>query len=569
MNSFSEDLKLIFKKPAAWCPVAVTALASFLYQLTHFSIGIDDLVRSRYLGGGLFSQGRFSSTLISYMFGFVKPFPFFEPFLAVLFLTAAAFLMMIVMRRASDGGMPLPFLTFFACLLVSYPLINEIFVYKGADLYTGIGFFLTAVSILLTDHVFIGGADGTEVPLKKTVSRGVLRLLVSTLIWIFVMSMYEAFAAVYLVTAALYVFTAVFFRKRGYEKPFPRLLLFVAPALSGIILEFLIGKIILSFVTFPNAIPSGSSVAVPESFSLKYVSSVIYALMRKIFLSGIWYYPVGLFAVTLVLSVPLFIASAVRRKSFTVVWCALACYVGLFGIGLLAGGSLKYRTCQSFAPFTAFIIAFLFFIAFGAFEKKNKKRLANSSKKADNIPRRLAVPFVIAGVLLTAASVVSINKAFIDNDARWKEEKAVLTACGDELISGKYNVSEKPVIFIGEYTLSDRIMERKYVRADDPVYVAFKRAANGLGFKLSTTDLDETYVVSTCQSDFGSVITWGVEDKYGCNEELLLVFKYLGYDLIQGDAERYAELAENAGDLACEGDFVIEELQDVVVVRFS
>ena len=566
MNSFSGELKSIFKKPSAWCPVAVTAAASYLYEVTHFNVGIDDMVRSRYLGGGLFSQGRFSSTLISYMFGFVKPYPFFEPFLAVLFLTAAAFLMMIVFKRASDSKIPAPFLTFFACLFVSYPLINEIFVYKGADLYTGIGFFLTAVSVLLTDNIF---TPEEGVPRKKTVSRGVVRLLISTGIWIFVMSMYEAFAAVYLVTAALFVFTAVWFRRPGCEKPFLRLLLFIAPALAGIVLEFLIGKVILSLVTFPNAIPSGSSVAVPDSFSLKYFSSVIYALMRKIFLAGIWYYPAGLFAFTLVLSVPLFIAAAVRRKSFTVIWCALAAYAGLFGIGLLAGGSLKYRTCQSFAPFTAFIIAFTFFIIFTFFEKKLKKRLANKSKKPDNIPGRLAVPFAAAGVLLVAASVVSINRAFIDNNARWNEEKAVLTACGDELISGKYDITEKPVIFIGEYTLSDGIMRRKYVRADDPVYKAFKSAANGLGFRLSTTDLDETYVVAACQSDFGSVISWGVEDKYGCNEELLLIFKYLGYNLIQGETERYLELTEEIGNFPCEGDYVIEELPDAVVVRFS
>ena len=112
-------------------------------------------------------------------------------------------------------------------------------------------------------------------------------------------------------------------------------------------------------------------------------------------------------------------------------------------------------------------------------------------------------------------------------------------------------------------------MRRKYVRADDPVYKAFKSAANGLGFRLSTTDLDETYVVAACQSDFGSVISWGVEDKYGCNEELLLIFKYLGYDLIQGETERYLELTEEIGNFPCEGDYVIEELPDAVVVRFS
>ena len=36
-------------------PVIVTSLLSFGWQLIRFNIGIDDLVRDRYLGGGLFS----------------------------------------------------------------------------------------------------------------------------------------------------------------------------------------------------------------------------------------------------------------------------------------------------------------------------------------------------------------------------------------------------------------------------------------------------------------------------------------------------------------------------------
>lgn len=582
MKKPSEELKIIFRKPTAWCPVVLTALASFVYELTRFNIGIDDMVRSRYLNGGLFSQGRFSSTLISYAFGFFKPYPFFEPFLAVLFLTAAAFLMMVVLKHASDSKIPLPFLTFFACMFVSYPLLNEIFVYKGAELYTGIGFFLTAVSILLTENIFLpqegsdresdresdcGPVPGSD--RKKLISKGIVRLLISAGIWVFVMSMYEAFAAVYLTAAALYVFTAIYFKRPGFEKPFRRLVLFVIPALAGIVLEFLLGKLILSLVTFPNTIPAGSSVAIPDEFSLRYVSSVIYSLMRKIFLAGLWYYPVGLFAAAAVVSLPVFIVAAIRRKSITVIWCALAAYAGLFGIGLLAGGSLKYRTCQSFAVFTAFTVTFASLLIFRFIHGKIQKKLANNPKKAHNIPVRLAIPFIAAGVLLVSASVVSINKAFIDNNARWQEEKAVITACGDELMSGRYNISDKPVIFIGEYTLSDGVMGRKYVRSDDPVYSAFKKAANGLGFRLSTTDLDETYVVAACQSDFGSVISWGIEDQYSCNEELLLIFRYLGYDFRQGSMERYKELSEIPDEFPCDGDFVIAELEDAVVVRFA
>ena len=565
MKSFFGDLKNIISDRRCSIPVILTALLSFGWQLTRFNVGIDDTVRFRYFGGGSFSQGRFAGVIVKYMFGLVKAFPFFEPFLAVLFLTAAAFLMILLFKRAAKGAVPDGILTFFACAFVSYPLINEIFVYKGSDINICVGYFLTAVALLITSGIFRKRENSDEKPSAKSI---VLRLVSATLVMIFTVSLYEALAAVYLVTASLLIFAEITVSEKKTMKkdltetpeektPEPHygrnFFILLIPAAAGTVIEYIAGLIVNSLVDFEYSIPAGAGIYLPESLNGEYFVNMIYTIGRRLFLAGIWYFPVGMFVFCLAASLAVFIAVGIVKKRGTAALCAIGTYAGLFGIPILAGGTVKYRNCIEFAPFVAFMLAFLICIATLRFKGNGRRIIAN----------------VLAGIIIILQAV-SLNISFYDNDLRWQEEKAVLVDCGEALTSDEnLNLKEKPVIFIGDYRLSDNILSRKYVRADDPVYKLIKGAALGAGFKLETTDLDDEYVLAVCQSDFGSVISWGIHDAYSCNEELLLVFKELGYEFTQGSRERYDELTANLEAFPVFNETgVFTELEDCIVVRF-
>lgn len=563
MKKYFEDFKNLIKTPLFSVPVFAAALLSFAWQLTRFNIGIDDVVRKRYFTGGLFAQGRFSGPVLSTLSGFVKPFPFFEPFFGVLLLIAASFSLAILLRRASKDGLPVPVLSFFASLFVSYPLIAEIFVYKGSDFYTGVGFFLSAVSLLVMDGVF---SDRTTDGGNKKRFGPAGGVVVTAAIQFFLVSLYESFAAVYLVLAGIYFFTCVYFRKtpvntgacekaENREKPcrLRDLLLLALPLVAGVVLEYLFGLAVNAIFDFGIPNYAANNIAIPENFSLGYVKDVLYLLFRRFFLAGGWYLPIAFFAAAFLISVPVFIVCAVKKKSLAVVFAALGVYAGLFGIGLLVGGSVKYRTCVSLAPFTAFFIAFLFHVLTRSLKKNAGKIVA-----------------AVLAAVLVLSQCAAMNYAFDSNDLRWREEKTVLTACAETLTKGGYDVENKPVIFIGEYRLSDEVLARKYVRSGDPLYVFVKKAANKAGFNLATTDLDDTFVLETCMAGFGSVITWGVFDAYSCNEGLLLVFDQLGYRFIQGTAERYEELSKEEEKYPVFNETgEITELEDVIVVRFG
>ncbi len=572
MKRFFGEMKSIITDWRCAVPVLVTALLSFGLQLTRFNIGVDDMVRFRYLNGGLFSQGRFASPVVSYMFGFVKAFPFFEPFLGVLFLIASAFLMILLFKRASGGKLYSGVLTVLACVFLSYPLINEIFVYKGSDLYTGVGYFLTVVALLTVTGIFdkkeIAEEQGTAAK-KSPVKGAVIRLCVTALIMMFTVSMYEAFAPVYLVLASLYVFTKILFgpgkmpgeRSVGKDAKGPRFireyLTVILPAAIGIVLEFLIGLVVTSVVDFGSQIPAGSSIYIPEEFSASYFTDMFYQIFRKFYLAGLWYLPIGFFVFCGFLAVCAFIITGIVKKRWSGIVPAVGTFIGLFGIAFLTGGSVKYRTCLSFAPFVAYFIALLVFLA--------GSPLPGLRDKASRIGSQ------VAAILIICAQILSLNLCFYGNDVRWQEEKAVLIDCGEALCADEsFDIAEKPVIFIGDYRLSDKALSFKYVRADDPLYTAVKKGALAMGFHLETTDLDDTFVLATCQSDFGSVISWGIHDSFSCNEELLLVFRELGYEFIPGTAERYDELTENIDAFPVFNETgIITELDDCIVVRLK
>ena len=64
MNDFAKNITDFIKKPVYTVSLILTLLLGYGYQLTHYAIGTDTLPRAYYITGGLFSQGRFSSSAI-------------------------------------------------------------------------------------------------------------------------------------------------------------------------------------------------------------------------------------------------------------------------------------------------------------------------------------------------------------------------------------------------------------------------------------------------------------------------------------------------------------------------
>ena len=548
MKKFWNEFLAFIKKPSFTVPLILTLIMGYGFAVTHFTVGIDTLARSRYINGQLFAQGRFSSSLVSYFFRFTDAYPFAEDFFAVILLFFAAATLCVVLKNASEDRLHYPVYPVFACLFVSYPLINEIFIYNGASLNVAIGYLLTGISLLITDRTLAA-------MLRKEKKKQAAGTVVTILIWGFLMSLYESFVFVYVLCVCMVlILNGLYGEKR--EKSFlpKKIAVYAFPLICGVAAEFIFGKIASLIFDFPGQAYAANTVVIPDRFSLGTIVSAVYTLFRRCFLNAFWYLPIFIFAVCMILSTIQCVILCVKKKSAWYLLFYAGMYFSLFAIGLMKFGDLKYRTAQAFAIFTSFVLILTL------------QYLLTKYKKP-----WLRIAFLSLCGLLIFYQAVDLSRHFSDNYRRWEEEKNVLLSVGNRLQS-EYaeTLQSKPVVFIGEYHLSESILDDKYVRADDPGYLALKKVWSIFGGDLSTSDYDETHVLVRAQHENTSVISWGIDSFDDGNTELLNILKYLGYSFIQSSYEQYLEAAELTEALPAYPETgYITETEDYIVVNFG
>ncbi len=514
-------------------PLLLTVVTGFGVYLANFTIGVDDLARGRYAAGELFAQGRFSSFFINKLFHFKNLTQIYEPVVALVFLVAAAILLCIIVRRTRDVSMK--YFIVLSCAFVSYPLINEIFIYKGANRNITIGYFLAFLTCLIGQKAI------------KTHKKIALRMTIMTVIAIFIMSLYESLALAYAVLFCTLIIIDELFEKKKLKFRISEILCYSLPFILGTGLEYVLEKILKSTLNIADSTVSAADVYTSSGTD---IVSIFYMTFRKFFLAGIGYFPILVFAISVISGIIAIIIISIRKKSVTIALSGLGIFGALFILSLLTKGCVKYRMCQAFAVFTAFSIMGLIY-------------LVSKITRGNRI-----IPAIIASIIITAQAY-ALSTYFQNDVDRWKEEKAVLTAVCDTL-EGDDAVREKPVIFLGEYTLSDKVLAKRYVKADNSLYGLSKKAFSIIGADFSTSDYDDTYVLGTCQHEFSSVITWGIDAFDDRNKELRNVLNYMGYDNFQiPTPEIFDYYEEKYENYEAAGDFEIITENDAVIVIFA
>lgn len=545
MKKYLTETIEFIKKPSFTVSLILTLIMGYGFTLTHFSVGIDDLTRTRYITGQLFAQGRFSSSFLSYVLRFTEAYPFAEDFLAIVLLFCAAAVFCVVLKNASQNSMSYAVYPMFACLFVSYPLINEIFIYNGASINVCVGYLLTGIAMLIMNHTF-------ELSGKKRIKF----LIFCALICFFLMSLYESFILVYVLCVCIVLVLKNLYaaKETPFKATITEILFYAAPLAVGIAAEFVFGKAVIAVFGLSGGY-AANTLILPEHFSVSTIISALYTIFRRCVLSGIGYFPVFIFAACLLISAAQCIVICIKRKNISYILFYAGIYLSLFALGLIKFGDMKYRTSQTFALFTSFtiILALQYFLTL--FSHRGAKYAGYAT-------------VVLCG-LLVFYQAADLSRHFSDDYQRWEEERNVLINVGNQIAAGEYS-HDKPVIFIGEYTLSDEIMQNKFLRSDDEKYKLLKKLWTGMGGDLDNTDFNETYVLGLAQNENGSVITWAVDGFEECNTELLNIYRYLGYSFKQGSYERYLEVAKMSEELPSypESGF-ISELDDCIVVNFG
>lgn len=508
MNRYKQAFLHFFRHRGYTAAVLLTALCSFGTTFFQVTIGRDSLEGGRYIGDGhvMITTGRFGMNFWARFLGYGEAGPAYAPainLLAALLLVLAAAAFCVLLRKICGDRISMFGYGLFSCLFISYPLINEIWEYAGANVCVSGGYLLDALALnCLYDLLH-------EPQLTRGQKLG--RILTTLFGLTIVCSSYESLAAVFVLGVFAVLTLEQLFSTQ--KLPLNRVILhgcFYAAALAAglvlrMVLQFLLPAVLQ--VSAAAGTVNGETelqwLAMPLREVLRWLvrNFIIYYGMR-----GCFYLPILEFAAALAVFLVLLAAVVFVRKRPGMLLTGAGMLLSLVLLALVQGTYSPYRTCQTFALFVALT-------ALALYEVIRAKT------------HRAGLLWVVQAlaVLLCLRQAVYLNHLLVLDHQRSEEEAAVVRSIGTEL-EQNYD-TDKPVVITGIYTLSSSITQEVTANAaDSALYRAFQQKTGW--------ETEETirFVDSNCNS----VLSWAVgafreEGTYGSAMEKL--FAYYGFPL--------------------------------------
>gem|GEM_PF-1067071 len=430
---------------------------SYGFTITHYSIGIDNTnFNFYYHQGGLLAQGRFTTLLINNFIS-MEGIPFWSNFMGVIILYSAAVLWCMLLKRVGGEKVSTAALIIFAACLVSYPIINESFIYNPWPF--SMGYLLSSISLMFLYE------------LKQNFS--VVKSILPVVIMIFMVSLNESFAAVYL-CGIFMILILEYVTSKGEEQKFwyyfKFFLLSIILLAIAIILEYLISFILIKILG--TGASGGANNAIEwGTYSLFFtIKSLFIGLLYRYFLAGYWYFPITILVGAYILSFVIALVLAIKRKKPIILLLMFGLFLATITLSIIKGHVTPYRTCSTFAVFVSFMLMLVWVLM----KKKHWTR---------------AVVGVLIVILILNQTRV-LNGWFVNDYQRYEHDKEIALDIANT-VEKDFDES-KPLVFYGDIARSPQVK---------------KVAVNGKPF-----------------------IGWGVSGGVVPNEHILLFLEFHGHE---------------------------------------
>ncbi len=524
------DLKeSIYKRitnPFYLVAVALTALGTYGFYLANPSPSIDWLSYDRYYGGILFSQGRFTATIVERALGLWNCPVWFEPILGIVCFILGTLIMLAVFDGFYKQKSIIPSIVF-TCIYISFPLLTEYFLYNGAILTVG------GCSLMLSLAVYL------EIKYNDFARC----ILVPVILMIAVFSWYECMILPYV--GMIFAVFMLKERSEGGLKTGEVISkgLFHAVVLGlGVVLEAVITKALMKIF----------SIEVNDFAKTQSLWTATSKAVRDLFRSYASYWGLKIFcnpAFTIlffagIISFILFIINIKKTKKFSSLLLYLGSLIPVFAMTLYRGGGAEYRTEQGMPFFVAFTAMLL------CLNAQSGKAFAK---------RAFAALFAFALIVQIGAS----NKMYWINNQRFEEEKTVILTINSRLTES-CDMS-KPVVFIGGYDMSEHITSLISVSDSSHLGKLIDRLAK---------DADSAAKAKHKYDYIGwSYINWSITNSFDYDEpeaELYKLCDYLGVDFKHCTREQYNEARKNYSSIdPYPSKNCIVETDDYIVVKLK
>lgn len=515
--SLKQGFKKFLLNPMYIFPVLISTILCYTYYLTHETVTIDSLSSDRYYHGLLVAQGRLTATIIENYLGFEHLPIAVENIIGLICFILGATVFCIIFDKAKPQSNILPY-TFFTCLYITFPLMNEYFMFKGSVLTTGGSILLVSFALYFA------------LKIKNLIAS----ILISSIFIFFAYSWYESFILVYIGAVFLLLILLADGQKSQKELFFNGF--WLAPTLFlGFSLEEIISNAIINLCNITqdnnNAVGTAwlSSSATLKSFFYDF----IYSFVSKIFC----YAPFTILFIFLAVAFVLMILQTKSTKKPILIFFYLGLALTVFFLSIYRGAESAYRTEQGI-PFYIGAITLLL----------SSKIINLNGKKALKIIASLSL------VIILTSQICSSNYWYHVNVLRDKEEKQVVCNIAKDL--EKYD-KNKPVIFIGYYQLSNNIEDKYTVKKD---------SVAGRIIDYTSKKAKKSYTYTACQTSISSYISWSICPFSSANVELKKFFNSCGYDFKLGTNEQFKEATKkyinipsynDSGYILDAGDYIV------------
>lgn len=515
--SLKQGFKKFLLNPMYIFPVLISTILCYAYYLTHETVTIDSLSSDRYYHGLLVAQGRLTATIVENYLGFEHLPIAVENIIGLICFILGATVFCIIFDKAKPQSNVLPY-TFFTCLYITFPLMNEYFMFKGSVLTTGGSILLVSFALYFA------------LKIKNLIAS----IFISSIFIFFAYSWYESFILVYIGAVFLLLILLADGQKSQKELFFNGF--WLAPTLFlGFSLEEIISNAIINLCNITqdnnNAVGTAwlSSSATLKSFFYDF----IYSFVSKIFC----YAPFTILFIFLAIAFGLMILQTKSTKKPILVFFYFGLALTVFFLSIYRGAESAYRTEQGI-PFYIGAITLLL----------SSKIINSNGKKALKIIASLSL------VIILTAQICSSNYWYHVNVLRDKEEKQVVCNIAKDL--EKYD-KNKPVIFIGYYQLSNNIEDKYAVKKD---------SVAGRIINYTSKKAEKSYAYAACQTSISSYISWSIYSFSSANVELKKFFNACGYDFKLGTNEQFEEATKkyinipsynDSGYILDAGDYIV------------
>lgn len=515
MRKYCDEVRA-FINDRFYCGLTIlTTVIAYGYAATNISIGIDDVRGQLEIGEGrqVIASGRFSQAILPNLLGYHTEWienSFAIDVLAVFLLILAAVNCCVLFRKKSKENISMTALAVFSSLMLTYPLINEIWEYTHINLCICTGIFLSTIAIYIVDEWM------------KT-KWNIWKVLIIVLLMTFICTSYESVVCVYIFLVFAIIFLAILFDPDNWSM---KLLIrtgavYVITLLSGLLGRLVIHKIILALfhITYDSNGAVGISWRIDELG--RQLHTLIVSWVDMYLLKSIIYFPLTEILIFGILYICLLVYFLKCSRKYIIALPGMGILLSLVILSLLQGNVTYYRSCQVFSFFVAFVGMLLCYVA----------------KKYDK-STRIFITVTFGLCLLCVVQSVNLNYWLTLNHLRSEEEQRVIYDIGNDLRK-KHDMS-KPVVFVGSYWLSNEITELASIPKEDIRWKIYSYVYS----KLHGEDYRSIYDNSSrklAQTNVKSVISWALGDQ----KDMQKLFAKQGFSIgVTEDSEIWNEAFE-------------------------